>query len=662
MILLGLLPVVYLVAMVALLWRRDRPAEGVVKAAVVWGATIYAVTELASLARAIRPAVLVPLWLLLAAAAVVLAVRRHRRSRARPAGRKPLKPGPDASERPLPRLRAFLARPLGLLPALTLGLILGVTLLLTLAVAPNTWDAMTYHMSRVMHWQVNGHVDHYPSNIVRQLYMPPLPEYAILHFQVLSGGDRFANLVQWLCAAASLAGAAGVARRLGGGKAAAAGAAIFAATLPLGILESTSTQTDYVVTLWLVALVYFGLASLDQWGWRLAVWQAVAAGLIMATKQTGVFFAAPFLLWQGIVLLRRVRLRAVGHMAAVGVLALAMGLPTLLRNRATFGSFSGPQTTGQVAERIGPGTLVSNLVRHTALQITVSRGVGEAAGEAVTTVHEWLGLDPHDPATTFETYVERKTAWARGYTTHEDEAGNPLHWLLVVVVLVSVLVVPSLRRRRLVFYGLCLVGGVLILSLLLKMTVFRGRYFLPLFVLAGALAGCVAERLGKPWRIALAAALVLWAVPYLFCNRSKPLVRWEGLTVQRSPLLEDRLDHYFYNRWQMRKPLMGAGKALRAGDVRVAGIVTGEDDYEYPLWVILRQSRPKAALRHLVGPDRGEPVPALKARVFYGPTITEMERSADAGVHLFYDRVVRVRTPGGPKRVPVAPVLVVLDP
>jgi len=62
-------------------------------------------------------------------------------------------------------------------------------------------------------------VRHYPTHIQRQLWLNPGAEFVVLHFQVLSGGDRLANLPQWLAFAGSIsvssliAQSAGVSRR-----------------------------------------------------------------------------------------------------------------------------------------------------------------------------------------------------------------------------------------------------------------------------------------------------------------------------------------------------------------------------------------------------------------------------------------------------------------
>jgi hypothetical protein len=63
--------------------------------------------------------------------------------------------------------------------------------------APNTWDSMTYHLSRVMHWEQNQSLAFYPTSIDRQLHLGPFAEMFILNFQVLAGTDHLANFVQF---------------------------------------------------------------------------------------------------------------------------------------------------------------------------------------------------------------------------------------------------------------------------------------------------------------------------------------------------------------------------------------------------------------------------------------------------------------------------------
>ena len=57
---------------------------------------------------------------------------------------------------------------------------------------------MAYHLPRIEHWLQNKNIYPYPTNIVRQILSPPLSEYIIANFQILSNSDSFSNLVQFL--------------------------------------------------------------------------------------------------------------------------------------------------------------------------------------------------------------------------------------------------------------------------------------------------------------------------------------------------------------------------------------------------------------------------------------------------------------------------------
>lgn len=96
---------------------------------------------------------------------------------------------------------------------------------------------MTYHMSRVVHWIQNRSIAHYPTHITRQLHQSPWTEYAILHFQILSGSDRFANLIQWFSMVGATLGVSLIAKQMGADLRGQFFAAVFSITIPMGILQ-----------------------------------------------------------------------------------------------------------------------------------------------------------------------------------------------------------------------------------------------------------------------------------------------------------------------------------------------------------------------------------------------------------------------------------------
>jgi hypothetical protein len=111
---------------------------------------------------------------------------------------------------------------------------------------------------------------------------------------------------------------------------------------------------------------------------------------------------------------------------------------------------------------------------------------------------------------------------------------------------------------------------------------------LPLFVLGSAAVGVVA---GPPPRrlpaVALAVGLTLAATPWLAFNRSRPILASAALETSRSILRASRTEQYFAKRPELQTPYQSAAALLGAHHARRVGLVFKEDDWEYPLWILL---------------------------------------------------------------------------
>ena len=123
---------------------------------------------------------------------------------------------------------------------------------------------MTYHMTKVMNWIQNENLNFYPTNDIRELILAPFSEYIILHLYLLLGGDYLANLAQWYSMFVSCLGVSLIAKELNCNTKYQTLSALFCATVPMGIMQSTSTQTDYVTSMWIVLMVYFLLKFIRQ--------------------------------------------------------------------------------------------------------------------------------------------------------------------------------------------------------------------------------------------------------------------------------------------------------------------------------------------------------------------------------------------------------------
>ena len=565
-----ILPFLALAGIMVLCRAPGRPlADSVLRGAVVWGVLLTALTEGASRLGVLTPTGLALGWGIALAVSAAAAANRVRRL--------PLR---------APRYRP--TRPEGVLIA-GIALVLAGTALTALAAAPNNFDSMTYHLARVAHWAQNGSVAHYPTAIPRQLHHTPWAEFGLLHLQLLSGGDRFANLVQWGAMVGSLIAVGAVARALGGSRRQALLAAAIAASLPMGILQASSTQNDYVGAFWLVTSLYFALNLAQSDGSRraeaaLAALSGAALGLAILTKATSYLLVFPFLIWAVSIHARRRGVGALRPLAVASVAILIVNAGHFARNQELYGSPMGPPddrpryTNGTHS----PAALTSNLIRNVGLHTATPFGrLDLAQVAAVERIHDLLGIESDDPRTTW-----KGTAFfVVGPSRHEDLAGNPLHLVLLWGILAAMIAIPAARAPRVGAYAVSLVAAFLLFCAYLKWQPWHSRLHLPLFVLAAPLMAVVLARVISDGRAAwVGGVLLLAATPWVLLNELRPLVG------EKSVLARPRLEQYFVYEPKLHAPYQAA--ARRVADARCdrVGLAIGENGWEYPLRVLMEEA------------------------------------------------------------------------
>jgi hypothetical protein len=542
-------------------WR-----EAALAACVAWGVVVVALTEGLSLFHALAFGPLLVAWGLLSCASVVVCVWCWPK-------------GPDLA---LPAFRRKL-----FLPTLLVGgmsFVLLATLVVALISPPNNWDSMTYHMARVANWVDHQSVRDYPTHILRQLYLGPWAEFAVTNLQILAGGDRFANLVQYVAMLGNVLGVSLVAKKLGAAWQGQLLAAVFCATIPMGVLQASSTQTDQVTALWFLCFLNFlvGLVTATSVNPRGgAVLVGASLGLAALTKMTALVFAAPFLLWAALGLLPKRRIRAVALLATIGAASLAINAGHLLRNELAFGWPLGPRTeTATYTNEIhSPAALASNVIRNLAVHLAVPAMDMDIRGQ-VFRLHALTGFDINDRRTTF-----LNTTFYYHFALSEDYAGNPLHLLIVVISFAAAL--WTFRTNRLAAaYTVCLAGAFLLFCGYLKWEPWVSRLHLPLFAAATPVCGLVFSRDGVR-RVGHVLAVLLLSVGIFYAteNEVRPLVG------EQSILRQSRTSLYFMARPERLEPFLNAAGAAANGNPSRIGLLTGVDDWEYPLRVLVRAQK-----------------------------------------------------------------------
>lgn len=465
---------------------------------------------------------------------------------------------------------------------------------------PNTWDSMTYHMARVAHWVADESVAAYPTNIPRQLFRPPMAEYAVLQLQVLSGGDHLANLVQWFSMVGSVIGASLIAQQLGAPLRGQMLAAIVVATLPMGILQASSTQTDYVVGLWAICSVALALSFAPRPAPQGAAWLASSLGLAMLTKGTGYIVAVPVVLLIGLWMATRSRGRLISTALLLVAIPLVINSAYFIRNEVLFHDplASHEEAVSGVNARYTPQAVVSNAIRDVVSQLgTTDPRLNHWLERAVAKAHsQVLHIAVDDPATT----------WPGGFSVNalsfnEDYAGDPLHTLLAIATVLAAFVIAFRRGPPLLLaYSAGLVVAFLIFAAYLKWEPWITRLELPLLVLSAPLIGAVAARASNAAVVGvLGAVLLVASLPWVIDNQTRPMVDLNlptppslqvrslpaGQTIFNTP----RTDLYFVNAKSLQAPYLGAAaRAVQTGCREIA-FWGGNDDWEYPLWILATQ-------------------------------------------------------------------------
>lgn len=554
-------------------WRH-----GILLSALIWGTVIVLITEVLSILGLLT---FTPLFIFWTLVDIILGVACFQLLKTRPLKR---------WVGNLDKLSPFLKFALGSVVAIVIiiGLIAAIA-------PPNNWDSMTYHLGRVVHWIQNGSVAHYPTAITRQLSLAPLPGFVVTQFQILSGSDRLANFVQWGSMVGCLLGVSLIAKQLGGNVRAQVLAAVVCATIPMGILQASSTQTDYVGAFWMACFVYYGLLSIQDQK-RVSYYLPIGAslGLAILTKGTAYFYLFPFGLWFCFASLKQCGWKAWRPFFIAALIALTINFGYFQRNFEVFGSVLGSSDTYKL-EGLSLPILISNLARNLALHLsTPVRSINLILVQAVVSFHQLLGVDVSDPRTTFPPGQQFDV---HSLINHEDLAGNFLHLLLFFGLSILFLVnwnrFEKRQRYYIAGYLIAIIVGFVLFCALITWSPWRSRLHLPLFVLSAGFLGIVMAEVIKP-KLAntIATTLIITSLLWVFLNESRPLIANSKIVEENR--LENlwntsRIDQYFINRPELQEPYTKAVDFLVAENCTDIGLRLGGDTWEYPFWVLFQQ-------------------------------------------------------------------------
>jgi len=396
-------------------------------------------------------------------------------------------------------------------------------LMVVVIVPPNNFDAHSYHLSRIIAWLGNGNLNHFPTRHIQQLYHNVFGEYLVMHTYLLSGTDSFAGFVQFFASMGSILAISLVAKKLGASRREQILCGILLLTLPIGIMESTTVQVDYVACFFFISFVYFGFEAIDSPQRDTLPAMALSLAFGAFSKYTILMYALPFSAYFGIrFFYSRGILQTLKILVLFVVILTAVFSPFMTRNYQFFGNVLSPtEGYGLEVEKLSVEDFsvkatLSGIMKNSSLHLGLPlNDFNIFIEQLITKAHSAIDFNVNDPRYSMDTFTVR-------FDVHEDMVPNNLHFILIIISLLALFFVKSTSRTK--WFAVCAFAGFVIFCSMMVFQLWSTRTHMPFFAMGCVLSALLFGRLLKNKTEYLSAFLLLASSGYILGNPSKPLL------------------------------------------------------------------------------------------------------------------------------------------
>lgn len=456
--------------------------------------------------------------------------------------------------------------------------------------APNTIDSTVYHLTRVEFWLQHRNIDYFATQTDRMLYQPPLAEYMLLQFRVLQDSDTFSFIIQWIFMIGSCVGVSLLAELAGLTKKTQNLTFFVASTIPIGILQSSSTQNDIVVSFFIVMTAYFLIKNLKENQTSASFLSGVSIGQAILTKGTAYVFLFPMCMFWGIMKLIKIykkEVKFLPQLLAFGFLVvpfLAICGSFYYRNFMLLGSPLGVSKELFYEYNNQSHSLTSFLsvfLRNISLHFTVP-GVQLIVEKLVFFIHQYvLLIDINDPATSFCLYELPMI----GLT--EDNAGNFLHFILFIPAVIVVFRSKNKVLKTITFFALI---GFLLFCFQIKWQVWHSRLHIPVFLLMSISLAFLLEKLtfSKSLLFLLGVSALMFATLCFY----RPLIKLPPITT-KTYFTQARIKHFYTMQENLGQQMETVVRFLKENNFKKIAVKSEEpygNDILYPIMYELRHT------------------------------------------------------------------------
>ncbi len=469
------------------------------------------------------------------------------------------------------------------------GVIFFFTFLSGILYSPNTIDSTVYHLTRIEFWLQHKNVDYFATQTDRMLYQPPLAEYMILQLRVLQDSDTFSFIIQWVFSLGACIGVTLLAEIAGANKKVQYLSFFISATIPILILQSSSSQNDVTVSFFIVMTAYFLLKNLKENDSSSATFSGVSIGEAILTKGTAYVFLFPICMYWGIMKLIKIYRKEAKFLTQLGFLT-SLFIPFFLicgtfyyRNFILIDSPLGvSKELFYVYNNQSHSTpsFLSVLFRNISLHFSVP-GLHLVAENFIYFLHNnILNLSVNDIRTSFTPFDLPML----GMT--EDNAGNFLHFILIIPALIFVYKSKNSILKAIATFGL---AAFFLFCFQIKWQIWHSRLHIPVFLLMSVPIAFFINKL-KFTKIILSFFGISGIFFALFCF-NRPIIKFPPLTT-KTYFTQPRIAHFYHMEDKKAMDMQALITFLKEKGFKKIGVKSDEkygNDILYPIMYELRK-------------------------------------------------------------------------
>ncbi len=485
--------------------------------------------------------------------------------------------------------------------------ILSLTFIQGIFSAPSTTDSMVYHLPKVVYFiQEKSAFQEVIKNT--HDFKAPFGEYIVLQFYLIFGGDRLAFFSQWLAFTLLIYLSGVVASQLSLQKNIQNYARLFTATLPIALMQSASTQVDLVAALLALICLHLSLLMLKKFDWTYGVWLGIVVGLGLFTKATFFFYILiPFFILSYLFFKKPKKVLQISFISLIIIVLIQFQFSS--QNIKLYGSILGKHILPDGSELTYTNeekslrAVLSNTSRNILVNLPVPI-FNNQTYQLMVSFHKLMGLDIDDPKVTC---CETHFSVSPVLYPQEDIVANPLHISLILFTLLSIFIIKFRNKNKLallVFLSTCV--SFVMFSAVLKWQPYHPRLEIPFFIV-GVISASILLLESKIGQIILKITLLLsciLGITIILLNVSRPYVSYSlfysqvqafskpGAVLPEAFYIRPREEQYFNSEHLMYQPYDVITNKIASESGSKIIKLDLSDDFEYPLWVLLKRKTP----------------------------------------------------------------------